>query len=243
MGKAGTMTARDVISISKAAQTAREQLQPGSPEAEEAADALLAGAKGWEADAHSERPNTKWNQKHSRHQASLEFAALQVFDQMIEPEEVITAAAAGLSERQYLVWHFVDIQGVPEMTLAARLNVSQSAISRAVCKAREELKYLIERDPAWIFRLESHRSAYFAPASRPELPEGVEEAREEMEAVKEVSTHILMDDPKLVQQWVNGEPQFDDEGKPIGKRICFLAAKIKRDRQMRVIRRKAAKRK
>jgi len=233
----GTLTAQDAAAIHQAAQQARTQPPPGSDEAEAASDALLANARAWNVGAHSDRKDTKWNRKHRR--ASVSIEKLTLLDRYVETQDIITASAAGLSERAYLIWHYVDVEGVSQIRLANVLGVSQMTISRAVCRAREELKYLVDTNAAKVFRAESHRSAYFAPHYRPPLASGVKEARQLMERAVEITTHIMPDDLEYVEVWKNGAPQpdYDKAGrikeKPVGKRVSSLKTKVKYDRKVR----------
>lgn len=239
------LTAQDAQSIHDAAESARAQLQPGSPEAEAESDALLAANHAWSEGAHSERPSTKWNRKHSRCVTHDPIREANRIDQYIESSEIIIAASAGLSDTEYMVWHFVDQEGVSQSRVATAMGVSQRTVSRILMNAREELKYLVDANAKRIFRVESHRTAYFAPQYRPNLPLGVEEAREEMERTPEISTHIMPDDLGFVEVWKGGKRQVeigpDDKEKPIGKHVSSLRTRVKCSRRARRVKLQAKK--
>lgn len=229
--------------IHQAIVNAKQQPVPGSPEAEAMSTALITAAKGWKDGAYSEDPMTSRNRRRSRHEQLTATGELSVLDRYIEADDIVVSASAGLSRRQYLVWHYCDREGLTQARVAQLLGVSQQTVSRVLAKAREELKYLVDRHAKRVFSEESHRCAYFKPGYRPKLPEGVEEARERIEQPREITTHIMPDALNIVEVWRNGSrpveyiPDGTEGGyeKPIGaKSIESLRKKAKRIRRKRI---------
>ncbi len=236
--------------IHRAIAEAKAQPQPGSDEAAQIADKLLSEAAGYRSGAHCDNPGSKWQRKHSRPAEHSADAALAAVDNYIEVVDIVLEEAGGLSERSRRIWELCDIEGLSQARVARMEGVSERHIRRILTAAREELKYMVDSNAKRVFRSESHRTAYFAPGHRPVLPDGVEEAREQMEQPAEITTHIMPDALTTVEVWLDGkrqveyEPDGTEEGRevPLGaKRVSSLAkrgAVIRRRRLAKIKMRK-----
>ncbi len=174
-------------------------------------DALLRIHQAWRDGAHSELSDTARRRRIVGNETpldgKLDCIVTSVSDESIR-RAIRQAARAGCTRRQQEVWTLHEIVGCSQVEIAGVYGTSQQAVSSCLARAREAIwDHLDKHSPTYVvFIAESHRSAYFPPAHRPELPTELEPARQALERKPKVTTHIQIEHPRRVEIWHDGEP-------------------------------------
>lgn len=171
--------------------------------------------------AHSENADTPRNRRFNRIGA-LNEDMLAVADSMDEHElQVMLCRLAqhGLSKRQRQVWVLARYYGFRQREIASKLgDIKQPEVSRLLRRADRALFRLVDEDSEIPHIMKQERcKGYFAPHHRPQLPPGLDEARQIIEQAEAFCTHIIDPYSQSIEVWHDGDgaERIDERGMPI----------------------------